>query len=99
MGWASLKLSRPVPPVLEEKGIEKGTGVIRVLLLGSAIFTVIVFQGSALTEITEEMQGEHACTDTFFIVAARPLTTRMQPLPSKIHGCVSAKETSANAHR
>ncbi|KAM6181752.1 LOW QUALITY PROTEIN: zinc finger and BTB domain-containing protein 24 [Erethizon dorsatum] len=54
--------------------------------------------GSALTQITEEMQGEHICTDTFFIVATRPLITGM-PLPSQIHGCVSAKETPPNTHR
>ncbi|XP_072594744.1 zinc finger and BTB domain-containing protein 24 isoform X6 [Vulpes vulpes] len=29
----------------------------------------------------------------------KPLITGMQPLPSQIHGCVSAKETSANTHR
>lgn len=45
------------------------------------------------------MQGEHTCTDTFFILAARPLTTRMQPLPSKVYGCVPAKEAPANTHR
>ncbi|XP_036270450.1 zinc finger and BTB domain-containing protein 24 isoform X5 [Pipistrellus kuhlii] len=38
-------------------------------------------------------------TDTFFIVATRPLITGMQPLPSQIHGCVSTKETPTNTHR
>ncbi|KAM5324548.1 zinc finger and BTB domain-containing protein 24 isoform 3-T3 [Glossophaga mutica] len=38
-------------------------------------------------------------TDTFFIVATRPLITGMQPLPSQIHGRVSAKETPPNTHR
>ena len=59
---------------------------------------MIIFQGSALTQITEEMQGQHICTDTFFIVATRPLITGMQRLPPQIHGCVSAKETPANTH-
>ncbi|XP_037699902.1 zinc finger and BTB domain-containing protein 24 isoform X2 [Choloepus didactylus] len=58
-----------------------------------------VHTGKCLTQITEEMQGLHICTDTFFIVATRPLVTGMQPLPSQIHGCVSAKETSTNTHR
>ncbi|XP_036173910.1 zinc finger and BTB domain-containing protein 24 isoform X11 [Myotis myotis] len=38
-------------------------------------------------------------TDTFFIVATRPLITGMQPLPSQIHGRVSTKETPTNTHR
>ncbi|KAM5256528.1 zinc finger and BTB domain-containing protein 24 [Ctenodactylus gundi] len=53
----------------------------------------------SLSCFTEEMQGEHVRTDTFFIVATRPLFTGMPSLPSQIHGCVSAKETPAHTHR